>query len=43
MQDCDSQEEFLWADMPWPEAEPSKIRLLPPEQPLKNRLLKVST
>lgn len=43
MQDCDSQEEFLWSDMPWPEAEPSKIRLLPPEQPIKNRLLKVRT
>lgn len=41
MQDCDSQEDFSWSEMPWPDQETSKIRLMPSET--RNRLLKVQS
>lgn len=43
MHEWDSHEDFVLSEMPWPDADSSKIRLLPPDQPaLKNRLLKVT-
>lgn len=42
MQEWDSHEDFSLVEIPWPETDTSKIRLLPPDQPsFKNRLLKV--
>lgn len=41
LQDCDSQEEFSWSEVPWIE-DTTKVRLVPPEQTRK-RLFKVQS